>query len=173
MSAPVKMGVVVTTPTDFLERNPSSMAYTRRNMERDIIESGRLPDPASWKREDVPREMYDMVSVTRFSLDAVSEAHVIVRVHNAGRSPSTEVVEVQIGTLREAEARADVLNEEHGYDPIIVRRHDGESSWDYYDVETVPLGYPSPALQVTQEFRAQGIADRQRDIRMATERMRG
>lgn len=172
MSAPVKMGMVVTQPTEFIERNPGFVAHVRRNMERDIRDSGRLIDEESWKREELPDSGFGK-PMTRFSLDAVSQAHVIVRVHNEGRSRFTEVVEVQIGTLREAEARADVLNEEHGYSPVIVRRQDGESSWDYYDVETVPLGYPSPALQVTQEFRAQGLTDRQRDIRISTERMRG
>lgn len=69
--------------------------------------------------------------------DATPQAHVIVRVHNEGRCRTTDVVEVQLGTVQDAEHRADELNAEHGYDPVIVRRHDGESSWDYYDVETV------------------------------------
>lgn len=173
MSGPVKMGVVVTQPTDFIERNPGTVAYTRDRMARDIIESGRLPDQASWKREDVPRGLYDMVQMTTFTLDAVSKAHVIVKVHHEGRAVYTDVVEVQIGTEQAAEQRADELNAEHGYDTIIVRRADGDRCGTYYEVETVPLGYATPKVQVTQEFRSQDIADRQRAIRMATERMRG
>lgn len=163
MSAPVKMGVVVTQPTDFIERNPGTVAYTRDRMARDIIESGRIPDQASWKREEVPKGLYDLgPAMTTFTLDAVSEAHVIVHITKEGRSQNTEVVEVKIGTRDEAWARAKALDEERGHD-----------QWDYHAVETAPLGYPEPDIKVTQEFRAQTTADRQRAIRMATERMRG
>lgn len=172
MSTPVKMGVVVTQPTDFIERNPGTVAYTRDRMARDIIESGRLPDHASWKRED-RNDIYALVPMTTLTLDAVSKAHVIVKVHHEGRAVYTDVVEVQIGTVEEAEQRADELNAEHGYETIIVRRADGDRCGTYYEVETVPLGYATPKVQVTQEFRSQDIADRQRAIRMATERMRG
>lgn len=170
MTQPVKMGMVVTQPTSFIERNPDFVAHVRRNMERDIRDSGRLIDSESWTREELDGFPAPM---TRFALDAVSQAHVIVRVHNEGRCQSTEVVEVQIGTKQAAEQRADALNEEHGYDTLITRRHDGESSWDYYDVETVPLGYATSEVQVTQEFKAQSATDRMRDIRIGTERMRG
>lgn len=173
MTTPVKMGIVVTQPTDFIERNPSTVAFTRSRMEKDIINSGRLPDPESWKREELPRETYDLAAMTRFTLDAVSKAHVIVKVHHEGRAVYTEVVEVQIGTSEAAEQRADELNAEHGCDPVIVRRADGDSSSTYYDVETVPLGYSTSAVQVTQEFTAQTSADRQRAMRLASERMRG
>lgn len=172
MSAPVKMGIVVTQPTDFIERNPATVEYTRRSMARDIVDSGRLPDQASWKREEIPREMYDMVQVTRFSLDAVSEAHVIVLVEPDGRHTWTGVHEVQLGSLEQAQARVHALNEEHGcylkYD-----ESDGEWWGKHYAVETVPLGYATPEVQAPQEFRSQGIADRQRAIRIGTERMRG
>lgn len=165
MSAPVKMGVVVTQPTDFIERNPGTVAYTRNRMARDIIESGRLPDQASWKRED-RSDLHSLVPMTSLTLDAVSKAHVIVKVHHEGRATYTDVVEVQIGTEEAAEQRADELNAEHGYETIIVRRADGDRCGTYYEVETVPLGYATPEVQVTQEFRAQTKSDLRRDIAM-------
>jgi hypothetical protein len=159
MSAPVKMGMVVTQPTAFIERNPHFVAHVRRNMERDIRDSGRLIDSESWTREELDGFPAPM---TRFTLDAVSQAHVIVHITKEGRSQSTEVVEVQIGTRDAAWARAKALDEERGHD-----------AWDYHAVETAPLGYPTPELQVTQEFKAQSTTDRMRDIRIGTERMRG
>lgn len=169
MSAPVKMGMVVTQPTDFVERNPDFVAHVRRNMERDIRDSGRLIDDESWKREELPDGGFGK-PMTQFSLDAVSQAHVIVFVDVPdGWHTSKRIHEVQIGTVEAAEARAAALNAEHGYAPD----EDGDWWSEHYTVNTVPLGYATPALQVTQEFRAQGITDRQRDIRIGTERMRG
>lgn len=168
MSAPVKMGMIVTQPTAFIERNPDFVAHVRRNMERDIRDSGRLIDDESWKREELPDGGFGK-PMTQFSLDAVSEAHVIVFVDVPdGWHTSKRIHEVQIGTAEAAEARAAALNAEHGYAPD----EDGDWWSEHYTVNTVPLGYPSPSVQVTQEFRAQTSADRQRDIRMATERMR-
>lgn len=159
MTQPVKMGLVVTQPTEFIERNPAFVAHVRRNMERDIRDSGRLIDDQSWKREELPDSGFGK-QMTQFSLEAVSQAHVIVHITKEGRSTSTEVVEVQIGTRDAAWARAKALDEEHGHD-----------QWDYHAVETAPLGYPSE-LRVTQKFPAQTAADRMRSLRMATERMR-
>lgn len=171
MSAPVKMGMVVTQPTSFIERNPAFVAHVRRNMERDIRDSGRLIDDESWKREELPDGGF-ATPMTQFSLDAVSEAHVIVLIHTEGRYTDTTVHEVQIGTTQAAQKRADALNVEHGHFDKFDPR-DGEWWGDHFEVQTVPLGYPPPALQVTQEFRAQSTTDRMRDIRIGTERMRG
>lgn len=170
MSAPVKMGMVVTQPTDFIERNPQFVAHVRRNMERDIRDSGRLIDDESWKQEEVNPAGGFATPMTQFSLDAVSQAHVIVFVDVPdGWHTSKRIHEVQIGTVEAAEARAAALNAEHGYAPD----EDGDWWSEHYTVNTVPLGYATPKVQVTQEFRSQTTADRQRAIRMATERMRG
>lgn len=169
MSAPVKMGIVVTQPTAFIERNPDFVAHVRRNMERDIRDSGRLIDDESWKREELPDSGFGK-PMTQFSLDAVSQAHVIVFVDVPdGWHTSKRIHEVQIGTVEAAEARAAALNAEHGYAPD----EDGDWWSEHYTVNTVPLGYPSPALQVTNRFPAQRLADSQRAIRMSTEGMRG
>lgn len=140
MTQPVKMGMVVTQSTDFVERNPAVVENTRRNMERDLIESGRLPDQGSWKREDLPRGPYDLAAMTQFSLDAVSEAHVIVfEVCQPSGTFTKRIHEVQIGTVEAAEARAAALNSEHGYAPD----EDGDWWSEHYTVNTVPLGYGS------------------------------
>ena len=169
MSAPVKMGMVVTQPTDFIERNPSFVAHVRRNMERDIRDSGRLIDDESWKREELPDGGLGK-PMTQFSLDAVSQAHVIVLVEPDGHHAWTKVHEVQLGSLEQAQARVDALNAEHAH--MDYDEEDGAWWGEHYAVKTVPLGYAAPDLQVTQEFRAQSVTDRQRDIRIGTERMR-
>lgn len=148
MTAPVKMGMVVTQPTAFIERNPATVAYTRSRMERDIIESGRLPDRESWKREDLPQEEYALAAMTRFTLDAVSQAHVIqfIDVSSGGiYNVTARPTEVQIGSLEAAKARADALNAEHGHTDYDAEYD--EWSGDHYAVKTVPLGYAPPQVQ--------------------------
>lgn len=173
MSTPVKMGIVVTQPTAFVERNPDFVAHVRRNMERDIRDSGRLIDSESWKQEEVNPAGGFAKPMTQFSLDAVSQAHVIqfVDYSNGIYHVTARPTEVQIGTLEAAKARAEALNAEHGHTDYDAEYD--EWSGDHYAVKTVPLGYPEPDIKVTNRFPAQRLADSQRAIRMSTERMRG
>jgi hypothetical protein len=144
VSTPVKMGMVVTQPTAFIERNPAAVASIRSNMERDIVDSGHLPDPESWKSEELADSGFGK-TMTRFSLDAVSQAHVIVLVEPDGYHAWTKVHEVQIGTLEAAKARAEALNAEHGHTDYDAEYD--EWSGEHYAVKTVPLGYATPEMR--------------------------
>lgn len=139
MITPPKFGVVVTQPTEFVERNPDSIEHTRRGMERDILDSGRLPDQASWKREDRKAD-YAQTPMTRFSLDALSQAHVIAFVDysNGFYAVSSRVHEVLVGhTAEEVQERVDALNEEHGH----TERDEEDGEWfdSHFTFKTVPM----------------------------------
>lgn len=158
MSTPVKMSMVVTQPTEFVERHTTSARWIREQMERDIIESGRLPDLASWKRED-RNDTHSLVPMTTFTLDAVSQAHVIqfIDYGNGIYHVTARPIEVQIGTLEAAKARAEALNAEHGHTDYDAEYD--EWSGDHYAVKTVPLDYATPEVQVTQEFPEEDVRE--------------